>query len=151
MHQIEEYTSVPLFAGLEASEIAGLLESSEAVKASGGEVIIQQGEQGPGLYLVASGTFAVIKEGIETPVAYLEEYSHFGEMSLITNEPVSASVVCEREGRLRLLPWRRFGAMLRDRNPVAFTVVLNMSRVMARRLLRAEERFLLWSPESEDA
>jgi len=149
MPQIEKYTSVPLFAGLEASEIAKLLESSESVEASSGDTIIHQGEQGPGLYLVASGSYAVTKEGIDEPVAVLEEYAHFGEMSLITNEPCSASVVCTEEGRLRLLPWRQFGAMLRDRNPVAFTVVLNMSRVMARRLLRAEDRFLLFDPKDE--
>ena len=57
MPQIERYTSVPLFGGLEAPEIAWLLERSEMIEVRGGEMIIRQGEQGPGLSLCLHSGF----------------------------------------------------------------------------------------------
>ena len=145
MKDLERYSHVPLFTGLDASEVGELLDGSEEIEVEVGDVILREGEPGKGLFLVASGTFAVRREGMEDPLARLEDLAHFGEMSLLTNEPSSASVTCERAGRLRLLSTDRFGALLRRRDPLALSVVLNVARVLVRRLIRADERALLWS------
>lgn len=143
MERSERYRQVPLFTALEASEIAELLTGSEEIDVEAGDLLMEEGELGRGLFLVASGSYSVHKKGVDEPFALLGELSHFGEMSLITNEPCSATVTCEEAGRLRLLTHERFGARLRRRDPVALVVVLNMARVLARRLIRSDDRFVL--------
>lgn len=140
MDRYESYDQVPLFTALAASEIADLLAGTEEVDAAPGDVLMSEGEPGAGLYLVASGSYRVQRSGVAEPLAILGELAHFGEVSLITNEPCSATVSCEEPGRLRLLTHQAFGDRLRRRDPVALMVVLNMARVLARRMMRSESR-----------
>jgi CRP/FNR family cyclic AMP-dependent transcriptional regulator len=140
MIRADRFSTVPLFTGLEPAEIAEVLERTEAVEALPGDVLMRQGDPGPGLYLVASGSYLVCQEGVEEPLARLHELAHFGEISLITNEPCSASVICEEGGRLRLLPVERFGKRLRERDPLALLLVLNMARALAHRMVQSEKR-----------
>ncbi len=62
-----------------------------------GEAIIQVGAPGDSLYLIRSGTVSVkIRlDGLEKEVAELSEGQFFGEMSLMTGEPRSATVVAK--------------------------------------------------------
>jgi CRP-like cAMP-binding protein len=93
MDRHESYSQAPIFTSLEAAEIADLLDVTEEIRAEPGDVLLTQGELGRGLFLVASGRFAVRREGLAEPLASLGDLAHFGDVSLITNSPASASVV----------------------------------------------------------
>ena len=74
-------------------------EAVPPIAVAAGETVVRQGDEGTKLYLVHAGALDVVvaaDEGLRLPVARLGPGSHFGEMSLLANIPVSADVVaCE--------------------------------------------------------
>jgi small-conductance mechanosensitive channel/CRP-like cAMP-binding protein len=58
-----------------------------------GEVIVRQGDPGQTMYIVAAGKVAVVLEPKRQVVATIEPGGYFGEMSLLTGDPRSATVL----------------------------------------------------------
>ena len=140
---VEKFGSIPLFVGLERDEIWKILKLAESITPSVGDEIVKQGDPGDGFYLISAGSYEVRKDGAEQMVlARLEEQSFFGEMSLVTDEPRSASVVCVEEGRLKKVPVDKFNQLLEDGDLIAYKIVHNMSRILAQRLARLENRIV---------
>ena len=139
----EKFASVPLFENLDQKEIMKLLKLSEHLMVRGGDEIVRQGEPCDGVYIIADGVFDVLKSGADNRVlARLEELSFFGEMSLVTESPRAASVVCVEDGRLTKLPIDKFNELLESGDITAYKVVRNMSRILAQRLARIEEHLV---------
>ena len=136
----ERFSTVPLFEGLNPSEIMGVLKIAEDVTANAGEAIVKEGDPGDGFYVIGKGAFDVVKGDVDNALARLEELSFFGEMSLVSHEPRTASVICVEAGRLKKFPLEAFTKMIEEESPVAFKVIHNMARMMAHRLARLEER-----------
>ena len=142
---VEKFSTLPLFEGLSSREIAGLLRVAEYVESDAGDVVVRQGEPCDGMYVIASGAFEVIKrgrDGTECRLARLEDFTFFGEMSLITDDARSASVVCVEPARLKRIPKDAFRKLIHEEDLAALKVAWNMSRVLARRLARFEEDHL---------
>ncbi len=138
---IERFGTVPLFEGLKHTEVADLLRIAEDVAAKEGDEIVRQGDAGDGFYIIGAGKFEVLKSGKNSEVlARLEDLSYFGEMSLIAEDERSASVICVEAGRLKKIPKDKFKTQLESGDITAYKVVLNMCRILARRLARADER-----------
>jgi CRP-like cAMP-binding protein len=57
-----------------------------------GETIVRQGEPGQSMFIVADGTVSVMLQAGQQ-VAQIEAGGYFGEMSLLTGDPRSATVV----------------------------------------------------------
>lgn len=77
-----------------------------------GERIIQQGQAGNTFYVVAQGTVSVRTGTPEREVTHMSAGSYFGEMSLLTGEPRSASVVAVDEVELLEVARPTFGRVL---------------------------------------
>jgi small-conductance mechanosensitive channel/CRP-like cAMP-binding protein len=58
-----------------------------------GEAIVRQGEPGQSMFVVCSGAVRVVLEPQRNEVARIERGGYFGEMSLLTGEPRSATVL----------------------------------------------------------
>jgi CRP-like cAMP-binding protein len=60
-----------------------------------GDTIVKQGEPGDGLYLILSGSAQVLRGGSDAPRALttLGPFRSFGEISLLVDQPRSATVV----------------------------------------------------------
>jgi CRP-like cAMP-binding protein len=86
---------VELFAPLEDAELEHLADGLHEAPFTRGEVLTRQGAEAHWLYLLIAGEAAerVAKDGIDTEVARIGAGSFFGEMSLMTGEPRSATVV----------------------------------------------------------
>jgi CRP-like cAMP-binding protein len=87
--------AVPIFAGLSAEDVSKLSNDASLVSARKGEVIIQEGEQGDGMYIIKHGqarVFISTEDGRELNIALLRSGDYFGEQSLLTGAPRSASV-----------------------------------------------------------
>ncbi len=82
---------VDLFKVLREDERASLRKEMVPKRFAKGEPIIEQGEPGKTFYLVGSGSLSVRANGVE--VSRLTRGNYFGEMSLLTGEPRSATVV----------------------------------------------------------
>jgi small-conductance mechanosensitive channel/CRP-like cAMP-binding protein len=85
--------SAPLFAPFPPQEIAALCLAAVQRKFGAGEEIITEGRQGSTFYVVLSGSVSVRVGSPLREIATLERGATFGEMSLLTGEPRSATVV----------------------------------------------------------
>lgn len=97
----------PLFVGLAAAGCAELLGAMKPKRLQAGQVAVRQGGAGTALQLILLGAVRihVEKEGERVLVGRLADCDFFGEISLLTGEPASATV--EAEGFVQLLTMPR--------------------------------------------
>jgi small-conductance mechanosensitive channel/CRP-like cAMP-binding protein len=104
---------VDLFAALSDEQRAAIAGATVAKTYGNGEAIVRQGEPGESMYVLRSGTVAVVLEPDRREVATIRAGGYFGEMSLLTGELRSATVVARGEAVVVELPaevFRRLGA-----------------------------------------
>jgi nitrite reductase/ring-hydroxylating ferredoxin subunit len=91
----EALATVPLFEGLDVASLDTLAAFAFHKSFAAGDVIMEEGRTGNGLYILVSGNVEVVK-GLEGPspqsVAHLGPGEPFGEMALLGDWKRSASV-----------------------------------------------------------
>jgi small-conductance mechanosensitive channel len=95
----EQIVRVPIFAPLSEDEIQMLANASKTRIFAPGETIVRRGAEGNSMFIIARGSVNVRipdKEGQRT-INHLQKNDFFGEMSLLTGEPRSATVIAEEE------------------------------------------------------
>ena len=101
----------PLFAPFNMEERNELIKLFELVNYDAGSIVIKQGSQGEGLYLVLSGEIVVnvkAADGTSHEVARLNEGSFFGEISLINDTPTTANCLAAEDCEIFRLPRATF-------------------------------------------
>jgi CRP-like cAMP-binding protein len=100
----------PLFKPLNAEERRGLVEKFKSREVPAHEKLLVEGTPGDGLYMLLSGAAEVTKQTPMGPkvVAHLKEGDVFGEMSLLRNRPVSATVESLKKCIVLKLPRQAF-------------------------------------------
>ena len=85
----------PFFQILDDAQTAQVLGAANLCRYGRGETIIEQGAEGDSMFILAHGSAGVFlgQNGTAAPVATLLAGHHFGEMSLLTGERRSATVV----------------------------------------------------------
>lgn len=109
--------AIDLFHPLDAAERADLAARLRVARYAPGEVILREGDPGDSMFLIARGS-AEVSLG-DTGVATLGPGAFFGEMSLLTGEPRSATV---RAGSLLecfVLEKSMFAALIEKRTELA--------------------------------
>lgn len=95
---VELIKNVDLFAFFEDEKIVHIAEKAKEIKLNKGDSICHQGDHGQSLYIVKEGFLRVYintPEGAEKQVGVLIPEDFFGEMSLLTGAPRSASVIAD--------------------------------------------------------
>jgi small-conductance mechanosensitive channel/CRP-like cAMP-binding protein len=89
----------PLFTGMQADELAELGQSAIHLRFGTREKIIEQGKPGKSMYILAGGSaeVRVEHEGELVQVGRLGQGDCFGEISLLTGEPRTATVIAESD------------------------------------------------------
>ena len=91
---------IDLFQNLNQIEIKKLAESAKCETFAPGELLIQQGETGKGLFIVIQGELEatqIMNSGIKKILGALFEKDVFGEMSLCTGASHIADIRCTKE------------------------------------------------------
>jgi small-conductance mechanosensitive channel len=95
----ERLNNVPIFAPLSDEETERLAKLSKIRVYAPGEAIVRMGQEGNSMFVIVRGSVEVqVPQGSTTKVLNtLRENDFFGEMSLLTGEPRTASVVAKEE------------------------------------------------------
>ncbi|MDM8528809.1 mechanosensitive ion channel family protein [Anaerolineales bacterium HSG24] len=91
-----------------------------------GEYLIHQGAEGDSLFIIKGGTVGIYidREGAELRVDERITNEFFGEMSLLTGEPRSASAVAETETEVLIIDKQAFAEVL-STDPVILDLMLD--------------------------
>lgn len=109
--------SVETFRPLTDEQVSDLARHARLESYTAGEALVRQGEAGRSLFVVRTGDVRVEKAdggGSPRELARLGPGSFFGEMSLLTGEPRSASVVAVGEVEVVVVEKDAFSTLLHD-------------------------------------
>ena len=125
----ERLAAVPLFSGVSADSLTHLAAIATSVETTPGQVLIQQGAPGSGLFLIEEGTVVVERPGHDE--IELGPGQFFGELALLTDEGVRVARVRARSaGRCVAVPRAAFVDLL-HREP---SLAVSLLSVLAERL-----------------
>ncbi len=82
--------TVPLFAGLDAQQLAPVTEILQQVDVEEYDVVFEEGQEGHALYIIADGEVDILKDGRR--IASLTAPDCFGEMAVLDHATRSATV-----------------------------------------------------------
>lgn len=125
---------VPMFRDLNKKALERLERIARQRSFSAGDVIVKEGDEGVGFFLITTGKVAVTKEGRELNSLGVNEF--FGEMALLDNYRRSATVTATEQTKCLALLRSDFIAELRSNADLAVEMLVLMSR----RLRDADER-----------
>jgi small-conductance mechanosensitive channel len=95
----EQLSNIPIFAPLSDEETRKLAQASSVRVYAPGEAIVHKGQQGNSMFVINRGAVKVqiSEDGRPKTINKLRENDFFGEMSLLTGQPRSATVIAEEE------------------------------------------------------
>ncbi len=130
---------VPIFAGLDRKHVKQLSRIMVPRSFKTGDVIIKEGDQGAGVFVVTSGKVEVVRgaEGGKLQVLNtLGPGDFFGEMALFEGFPRSATVRCLEDTECLAMTRWDFRAELSSHAEIALAVL----EAVVRRLREADAR-----------
>jgi len=137
---------VDLFSGLRKKDLKDLATYCREGKFSPGSVMLSQGEQGLGLFILTKGTVRITRknspDGAEQVLGTAGAGDVIGEMALLDDLPRSATVTAVDEVTVLKLPLWEFRRFLRHSLKNDPDVGLDLLAALSRRLRKAEQRAL---------
>jgi CRP/FNR family cyclic AMP-dependent transcriptional regulator len=129
--------NIPLFSGLDESELERLSKVAMRRRAARGEQVVRAGEDAETLIVLLTGRAKVTnfdEEGREIILAWLSPGEFFGEMGLIDGSPRSANVVAVEPCELLVLGKHEFQRCMQEN----FQVAQKLMQILVRRLREAD-------------
>ncbi len=135
----ELFRQVPLFSGLSDEDIDSLISVTTRRKYPKDSVIFFEHDLGDSLFMILSGRVKVTilsDDGREIILSMLSERDFFGEMSLLDNEPRSATAIAMQETEVAVLHQKDFLSIVQKRP----RVLGNLLSVLSSRLRKANHQ-----------
>ncbi len=130
---------VPLFSMLTDVQANAVADAVVKRRFKRGELIVEQGKKTNALFILLNGRARVVtadSRGREVILATLQPGDHIGEMSLIDNEPHSATVRAEVQTDVLMLGRIEFARCLPENTSMAYAVM----RGLVQRLRHADRK-----------
>ena len=139
LSNLELIRRVPLFALLTAAQAESVADAVVKRRFKRGEIVVEQGEKSNTLFIILTGRVRVVtsdKRGREVILATLNPGDYIGEMSLIDNEPHSATVRAEVQTDMLALGRAVFARCLPENCSMAFAIM----KGLVQRLRQADRK-----------
>ena len=139
LSSLELIRRVPLFSMLTEAQAVSVANAVVKRRFKRGEVIVEQGKKSNALFILLNGRARVLtadSRGREVILATLQPGDHIGEMSLIDNEPHSATVRAEVQTDVLMLGRVEFARCLPENTSMAYAVM----RGLVQRLRHADRK-----------
>ncbi len=130
---------VPLFSMLSDAQASTVADAVIKRRYKRGDKIVEQGKKSNALFIMLTGRARVIStdvRGREVILATLQAGDYIGEMSLIDNEPHSATVQAEIQTDVLELARLDFARCLPENTPMAYAVM----KGLVQRLRQADRK-----------
>lgn len=130
---------VPLFSMLSDAQAQTIAESVTKQRFRRGEAIVQSGKKANALYIILNGRAHVVAtdtRGREAILANLKQGDYVGEMSLIDNQPHSATVRAEVQTDVLVLGRTQFARILPENAAMTYAIM----KVLVQRLRQADRK-----------
>lgn len=127
---------VDLFQSLSADEMDRLVEGARLQVFAAGEKLCRQNEPGDSFYIIRDGKVSVLVDGAAgkpVPVAQLGERAFFGELSLLTGELRSATVVAETDVEVVQVAKQAFAGLLQANVELAGRLAVVLEKRLSER------------------
>lgn len=136
---LELIRRVPLFSMLTANQAESVADGVVKRRFKRGEAIVEQGKKSNALSIILTGRARVITtdtRGREVILATMHPGDYVGEMSLIDNEPHSATVRAEIQTDALILGQQEFARCLPENSSMTYAVL----RGLVQRLRHADRK-----------
>jgi len=135
MHEFSStLKKVPLFSDFSMEEVDEISSNFSLVKLSKDKVVLNINEQGKYLYIIKYGQVKIVVpnelDNTEEILATLGPGNYFGEMSLLTGEPISATVKTSLDCEFLVLDRETFTSVLKKYSKFTY----NISMILSKRL-----------------
>jgi CRP/FNR family transcriptional regulator, cyclic AMP receptor protein len=131
---LEQLKRLALFVDLPADELDQIAASGHEVTFGEGEWIIRQGDEHSAVYVIVEGEVAVVIDDEDRRV--LSKGAFFGEVSVLLQEPASASIVTRTPVSCLVVP----GPAVKDFFVSHPLITYRILKAEARRLKTASRR-----------
>jgi CRP-like cAMP-binding protein len=122
--------NAPLFSRLQKKDIKRMAAALTERSFPAGAVIIEQGQPGIGLFVLASGSATVSANGKNLHTFAAGD--HFGEVALIDDGPRTAQVTADTDVDCFVLPAWQFRAIVHDHPDVAWALLESLVKRIVR-------------------
>ncbi len=98
--EVKELQASTLFSSFERESLIEVLASTELRSYDEGDIIVTEGERGSSLFSIVGGTVKVFtrtEDGVNLPLAELGPGDFFGEVSLLSGRPRTATITARTE------------------------------------------------------
>lgn len=130
-------SQVPLFQDLSKHELQVLANNCREREYQPGQTLLRQGETGVGLFIITRGTVNVSQtapDGATRELGVFGRGDVLGEMSLLDDQPRTATVVASEPTSVIVIPVWDFRAAMRESPEIG----IKLLSVLTRRLRRLE-------------
>lgn len=139
LSNLELLRRVPLFAALTPTQSASIADAIIKKRFKRAEMVVEQGKKSDALYIILTGRARVMStdsRGREVILATLQPGDYIGEMSLIDDEPHSATVRTEVQTDVLMLDRDAFSRCLPENASMSY----NIMRGLVQRLRHADRK-----------
>lgn len=123
---------IHLLNELSLAELSRVCQQLESMLFHAGDTILEQGDVGRGLYVIAQGEVTIERDG--QPIATLPAGAHFGEMALLTSQPRNATVRAATDCRVLQLDRDAFYGVVQQDNVIGIKFLWRLAQTLSLRL-----------------
>lgn len=102
-----------------------------------GEIIFRQGQVGAGLFLIMNGSVNIYsdQENVRVQLAHLSTGAFFGELSLFSDVPRSATAIAKEDSILLGFFQPELETLIHTKPRIGTSIVLSLTRLITKRLI----------------
>lgn len=145
---------VSLFMEFDPEEMATFLEFVDPIRFRQGELLMRQGDQTSGMFIVIEGRLravAKLPDGRKVVMHRMRSGDIFGELSIIDDYPRSADLIVDEDCLVLKITNTVVETLFNLHPSAAFKILLGISRTLVRRLRESDKRLLLDFPDETAA
>ncbi|MBF0502288.1 MAG: cyclic nucleotide-binding domain-containing protein [Candidatus Riflebacteria bacterium] len=135
MNVVEFLRGVSLFAGLSEEELTPIQSRVDDLKFVRDAFICKEGEKADSMFVIKSGIVQIFCDDGRSGrkiLTHLKLGEYFGEMSLLTEEPRTASAIALAETEILRIKKEDFYALLKSSTAIALTIIKTLCDRLAK-------------------